>query len=400
MEIRLKDLERDFYVSLTDSGDQKLKELIKCSSSSLKESEKSSFEIYLRGEKNTISALTLNSLSHLEGFSRLKDKISYVKAGKRGNRLNIDSFPIRPNTSDWGFIFGMLPDTSNDDYSIALQSSDLIEKLRVSLEKVGLDVKVRESDRGYELYGSTVLARLINKTGFTGSKRQVEENVCFPKWVYTKAEPDFHKALIAGIIESEGCAPTPSSRTCRVTQSRSFDSSQELDIDYSFETPTGNDVSIFVDDTARRDMEPPALLLSVKKLLDIYDIGSTIKLDSLYETERGAAARFNLFITGEDIRELFDFCSDHLVSKRNQFEHYFDQKQEKHRDKGTRIESYLEDIELLYKEHGYVTSKMLAEYADRETKTARNTLSILNNKGLIECEGLKNQYKCWKPVRN
>ncbi|MFQ3274967.1 MAG: hypothetical protein ACI9LV_000113 [Candidatus Nanohaloarchaea archaeon] len=399
-QITLEDLEKDFYISLTDLADQRIREIVESKDFDLSESEKTSLRLYLRGQK-TISVSTLNKLSALEQFDLLKGEISYVKAGKRGNKLRLDGFPIELNSSDWGFVIGMLPDASNDKYRIALQSHDLIEELKLALKDIGLDVEIKKSDRGYEIYGSRVLIRIIRKAGFIGSKRQVQENVTFPKWVYTNVGEEFQKALVAGIIESEGCAPTSSSRSCRITQSKSLDNIKDREVDYSFETPTENSVSILVEEEdVGKDIEPPGLLLSVKRLLEIYNIGSSIKFDSLYETERGKAARFNLVVTGEDIRDLYGFCSDYLISKSSQFEKYFDQKQEKHRDKGTRFDSYLDDIRFLYQEHGYVTSKMLAEYADRETKTARNTLAILNNKGLIEFKGLKNRFKCWKPVED
>lgn len=399
-QISLRDLEKDFYVSLTNSADRKIREIVENKDIYLDQSEKSSFRLYLKGQES-ISVSTLSKLSNLEQFDFLKGEISYIKAGKRGNKLDLDGFPIELSSSNWGFVIGMLPDASNDNYRIALQSHDLIEELKLALENIGLDIEIEKSDRGYEIYGSRVLIRIIRKAGFIGSKRQVEENVNFPKCVYTNQDKEFQKALIAGIIESEGCAPTSSSRSCRITQSKSLDNIKDRQVDYSFETPTENSVSMLVEEEdEEKDIEPPGLLLSVNRLLEINNIGSYIKFDSLYETERGRAARFNLFVTGEDIRLLYNFCSDYLVSKISQFEKYFDQKQEQHRDKGTRFDSYLEDVRFLYKKHGYVTSEMLAEYADRETKTARNTLAILNDKGLIEFKGLKNRFKCWKPAED
>lgn len=162
----------------------------------------------------------------------------------------------------------MLPDASCHNYRIALQSHDLIEELKLALENIGLGVEIKESDRGYEIYGSRVLIRIICKAGFIGSKRQVQENINFPKWVYTNADKEFQKALIAGIIESEGCAPTSSSRSCRITQSKSLDNIKDRQVEYSFETPTENSVSILVEEEDEgKDIEPPELLLSVKRLL-------------------------------------------------------------------------------------------------------------------------------------
>jgi len=297
----------------------------------------------------------------------------------------------------------MLPDAGIKDYTVRLESKELTEVLCRNLNEAGFPTKVVEQDEMYRVGGGAIIGQLIRKSGFTGFKRQVDENICFPKWVYRTRNKDFHKALVAGIIESEGSAPTLSERAVRISQSTSIES-----IDYDrhkeYETPTGCNIKIIAKedlgsvDRSRIEGSPPILLLSVRRLIRKYGIESQLNLDSVSITENNTSARWNLSVTGEDIRRLYEFSEDYLVSKKNQFERYFEGKQERHADKGEREDFYIEGVKELYEKNGYVTSEMLADHLNRAENTARNSLSMLEDEGLVRCAGVEEGYKSWVPI--
>lgn len=272
------------------------------------------------------------------------------------------------------------------------------------LSEVGVHVEIREVKTGFRINGGSITGKLLKKSGFIGEKRQVEQNMRFPDWVYEVENRDFHKALIAGLIESEGTSPTEKTRSCRITQSTSVSIGDPNCKVRKEKTPTGAKVDrVFfaqLSNHKKRIVEnsPPPLLLSVKRLLAEYGIKCQLNPEAVTITENTTAALWNLCVSGEDIKDLYDFSQDYLISEKDAFREYIENKKEWHRNKGARFESYLNDIEYLYEKNGYVTSKMLAQYAGRAEKTATNTISILKNKGLIECEGYRNKYKCWKPV--
>lgn len=399
--ISLKDLKRPIYVSFEDSANQFLEDILLKSDDRVAES---CLKRYLRGQNETVPVSILERLLKNKEADCLEEYVSFLKSGKRGLRMRTENFPLDFGTDSWGFIFGMLPDAGANKYRLVLQSLDLIGAVEDCLNEVGICVEVKEDERGFRIHGGSILGTLLKKSGFIGEKRQVEHNMRFPDWVYEVENCDFHKALVAGIIESEGSAPTGSTRCCRVTQSTSV-SIDDFECEVREEkTPTGADVNraffSYLSDGKKTIVEnsPPPLLLSVKKLLAEYDIQSQLTPESVTMTKRTTAALWYLDIFGEDIKKLYNFCQEYLVSKDETFKEYVQNKEEWHRNKGTRFESYLRDIEHLYEKNGYVTSRMLARYADRAEKTVGNTISILKNKGLVECDGYENRYKCWKPT--
>jgi hypothetical protein len=406
----LEDFNESIFVSLEDEGDRKLSKICEVASYRLSDQKLAAIKRYFREESQMIPLNSLKSLFEVydmsgERKSAIVRNISEIKAGHNGSKIEVDGIPIHLSSPDWGFIFGMLPDLRLDSCEGFFKDRKLAENLFRSLENVGLSPNKTEASDGVRVRGKAICGKIVEGCGFGTEERQVEQNICFPNWVYEVDNKDFHRALMAGIIESEGSAPTDSTRTCRFTQATELKGfsfpNQNIE---SESTPTGHDVErIYFNDLSDQERKsvmesPPPLLKSVKRLVEMYDISSKLRPESVYRTERTTAALWNLSVSGEDIRKLYQFCGKYLVSKDNQFESYFEQKQEDHRDKGTRLESYLRDVEELYDKNGYVTSKMLAEHADRAEKTAVNTLSILKNKGLIECDGFENQYKCWKPV--
>lgn len=397
--LHLIDLENPIYTSFNNSADQILENILQQSD------DKATTEClrrYLRGQNETIPVSVLENLLGCEEADHLGEHVSFLKSGKRGMKIRTESFPLDFCTDSWGFIFGMLPDAGASKYKLCLQSRALVGAIEDCLNEIGIYAEVREGKNAFRIHGGSVLGTLLRKSGFIGEKRQVEQNMRFPDWVYKVKNQDFHKALVAGILESEGSAPTETTRCCRITQSTSVSIDKFKCRTRKEETPTGAEVNraffSHLSDKKKKIVEsaPPPLLLSMQKLLSKYKIQSQLVPESVTMTERTTAALWNLCISGEDIKKLFDFCQDYLVSKERVFREYIEDKKEWHRDKGTRFQSYMRDIEHLYEKNGYVTSKMLAEYADRDKKTATNTISILKNRGLVEANGFKNRYKCWK----
>jgi hypothetical protein len=405
--ISFNDLENSIYISFNKLGDEILEEFLE-GVELYDRKDENCLKLYLRGRNNTLPISILDEL--LEGYGNLDEEqleahVSSVKAGKRGISINVEGFPIDLCDPSWGFIFGVLPDVRIKKYSLSINSRKLADEVVEHLEEVGINTQVRDGKRRWQINGGSILGRVVCKSGFGSEKRQVKENVSFPEWVYEAEDKDFHRSLIAGILETEGSAPTSSTRSCRITQANSIERINTFDCDIRQEqTPSGAEVKrAFFSNLSDKKKEivessPPPLLLSVKRLLLEYDINSSLKPESVTVTEKTTAALWNLCISGEEIKRLYSFCQEYLVSKDEGFIEYIENKEEWHRDKGTRFESYMRDIEYLYEENGYVTSKMLAEYADRAEKTAGNTISILKNKGLVECDGYKNRYKCWKPT--
>lgn len=405
--ISFKDLKEPIYISFSQLGDNILDGFLDHVEFDDRKDE-NCLKSYLRGRNDTIPVSILERvLETYEDLEReqLESHVSSVKSGKSGISVEVESLPLDLCTENWGFILGMLPDARVDGYDLRINSRKLADKVVGHLNKVGICSQVKEGKRRPQIKGGSMLGRIVCKSGFAGEGRQVTENVSFPEWVYEAENEEFHSSLVAGILESEGSAPTSSTRSCRITQANSIDGIDDLNCEVREEkTPSGNRVRrAFFSNLPNRKKEivkdsPPPLLLSMKRLLNQYNIQSSLNPESVTITENTTAALWNLCISGEDIRRLYNFCQDYLVSKDEGFREYIENKEEWHRDKGTRFESYMRDIEYLYEENGYVTSRMLARYADRAEKTAGNTISILKNKGLVECNGYENRYKCWKPT--
>lgn len=403
----LKDLKGPIYVSFSQLGDNILDGFL-AHTDFYDRKDENCLKSYLRGSNDTIPVSILNRM--LERYEELEEEqleshISSIKSGKSGISIEVESLPLDLCTENWGFIFGMLPDVRVDGYDLGIDSKRLAETVVGHLNEAGIDTQVRDGKRRPQVVGGSMLGRIVYKSGFASEERQVRENVSFPEWVFRAENEEFHRSLIAGILESEGSSPTSSTRSCRITQAHSIDGIEDLNCEVREEkTPSGNKVRrAFFSNLPNGKKEvvknsPPPLLLSVKRLLNQYNIQSSLNPESVTMTEKTTAALWNLCVSGEDIKQLYIFCQDYLVSKDDTFNRYIENKEEWHRDKGTRFESYLRDIEYLYEKNRYVTSKMLAEYADRAEKTTSNTISILENKGLIECEGYKDRYKCWRPV--
>ena len=408
--IGIEDLQDTIFVSLEKNGNAALSEISETISYNLLGENLSSINRYRCGKSQM---LRLNALKQFfrtynvseDQKSNILKNISKMKIGHNGSEIKIKGLPLDLCSQDWGFILGMLPDLRVRTCEGSFKDRELAWELLECFKNVGLTPYTIESKDGLRIKGKSICGIIVQESGFGTEERQVTNNIRFPNWVYEVDDREFHQALIAGIIESEGSAPTSEGRICRITQATSLEHfSFSENRSSTEETPTGNRVDriyygdLESEEQKKIDRNPPELLTSVQKLLKKYDIRSTLGSESVYRTERGIASLWNLHVSGEDIRSLYKLCGDYLVSKDEQFENYFEQKQEDHRDKGTRFESYLADIKELYEENGYVTSKMLVEHANRAEKTAVNTLSILKNKGLIECDGFENQYKCWKPV--
>jgi len=330
-------------------------------------------------------------------------KVNRLKSGKNGSSIVVNGLPIDLDSKDWGFVFGMLPDANIKKYRITLKSEKLAKATYKHLRNTGANPTFRETQEGFRIHGGSVIGRISVRSGFATFSRQVQHNVIFPDWVYDTNEK-FQKALIAGLIEAEGSAPTKSTRSCRITQSTSL---YRLDIDKANlkleKTPSGNKVGrVFFSNLSEKKRtcvlsNPPPLLISAKRLLEVNGISSNLVPEAVTVTSKNTSALWNLVITGEDIRHLYRFCEAYLVSKQEIFKEYFNQKKESHRDKGTRFSSYMDDIRFLYEQNGFVTSKMLSEHANRAEKTAVNTLSLLKNKEMVVFDGYEGRYKRWKP---
>lgn len=411
-EIGLDDLDKYIYLSFNQKGECALTKICKNIDEEFRALE--ACERYLDGVSKSIS---VESLSHLVNrYSvnnpedlKLEDFDGYVsslKSGKNGKVISTEGLPIDFEDESWGFILGMLPDTNVKKYNLKLTSGGLADEVKDRLKAVGVSCEVLKRDDGFKIEGGSILGNLMLKSGFVRYERQVEYNVRFPKWVYRADNESFHKSIMAAIIESEGSAPTSTTRSCRITQANSV-SGIEITGDFKEErTPTGHTVrrKYFHDLSAEQRKyvlrSQPPLLESVKKLLKKYDINSQLRPEAVTETKKTTAALWNLSISGEDIKLLYEFCEDCLVSKKKSFQDYIDNKEEWHVNKGERFAYYMDKIRELCNQEGYVTSKMLAGYIDREEKTVGNTLSILSDRNKIECIGYRDRYKCWRPVDN
>lgn len=408
--IGAEDLQGSIFVCLDTEGNTNLSEMCEILCYDVTGENFDSIKRYMTGKCQMLHLSSLKRLFRTYNVSEdrrssILKNVSKIRVGHNGSEIKVDGLPIDLCSPEWGFILGMLPDLKVRVCEGTFKDRELAGELVQCFNNVGLSPHIAESKDGLRVLGKSICGRIAQESGFGTAERQVTHNIHFPDWVYEADNKDFHQALIAGIMESEGSAPTKSTRLCRITQATELNKFNFLEKGIERETtPTNHKVErVYFNNLDDRNTKavkgsPPPLLMSVKKLLEMYNISSKLTPESVYRTERTTAALWNLTISGEDIRNLYEFCGGYLVSKDEQFERYFEQKQEDHRDKGTRFESYMADVKELYEENGYVTSKMLAEHANRAEKTAVNTLSILKNRGLIECDGFENQYKCWKPV--
>lgn len=408
-QVRLEDLENKFYVSFDNKGDEWLASIL-LSPTVVSDSYRATVKQYLSGENDSLSVQTLRKLREIGALTdahwgRIESSVICLKSGKRGKEISLNGLPLDFRSSEWGFLFGMLPDFNIDKNCCFLQSEPLIRSLRNCLKDLGVGSEVVDTERGYRVRGAAVLRELIFHSGFAVDAKQVDENICIPGWVMSLQNKGFVPCLLAGIIESEGSAPD-SSRSVRISQSVSIKIAPESDATAIYHTPTGYEVRIFPKSSINPSKveevrkKPPLLLASLQKLLETREIRSKLVFESITKTKTNTAARWNLCITGEDIGKVFELCSEFLVTKKEGFEKYFENKKQNHVDKGKRIESYLDAVKALYRLEGRVTSKMLANYMDRAESTATNTLSVLEEEGYVKCVGFEDQYKCWRPVES
>ena len=365
---------------------------------------------------NRSKKLTIKSLKEIKELSSkfnininiedLEKNVVSIKSGRRSNTLILKTgFPIKLDTKEWAFIFGVIPDSHLKKFTFYSKEEKFIKEITDRFSDIGINSSFKQKDKGFKIGSNRMISLLMNLAGFNFNKRQITGETLFPYW-FLETSNEFQSILLSKIIDTEGNIGT---RMLRISQSNLIELSKEEIKNIktngkSFLIKQSNstvDIMQFSKLSTKLKnnvmSNPPSFLIFVQILLMKNKIYSVLYPLRISITRKSIASQWNLGIYGyENLSKVDDMCSKYSILKKDKLKDLINSYKQNHLPKNVRFNFYISKALEIQGINGYFTSKDLIYKTNKSKKNITNVIGELSKLNLIELHEKEGKFKHWK----
>lgn len=354
-----------------------------------------------RTERPTIKTLKeLNNISSEININKLEKNITSIISGRRSNVLYLkQGFPIRLDTNEWAFIFGVIPDSHLKKFSFWSVNEKFVKQILDNLREIGLtNLNIKKENRKTE--DSQIISILLSLSGIDIHKNQLYCNNPFPIWFFNTRK-EFQQIVLSKIIDTEG---NFNKRMIRIAQSNSINLSKEeikdiIPKNKRYIIKQSNSL-IHIQNFSQLSNElkskvlsnPPLILITSQLLLIKNRIYSTLYPTRITISNSSTTSEWQLIIQGYgNLKRFYEISNEHLILKISKLKDYLKNKQN-HLPKNLSKAYYLLNALEIEKQKGHFHIKEVIESCKKKDKTVYNIFRILIVNNYIQKIGKKGRF--------